>query len=316
MFLTDSPFPPCPANLMKIASSLFLLLCASALHAGPRTSASYSLTAESNDGGGQRAASVNYQNDGSAGGVSGISNAAAPAETAKSGYLGQLYEVTSLQVAAAPTTLNEAATSQFSATAMLDDGTILASIANALTWSVLNGPSITISGGLATAGHVYQDTAATVQGSYFGASSILNLTILNIGNDDLGRYAGDGIADSWQVQYFGQNNPNAAPGFVSDGSGLTNLFKFTAGLVPNDATSRFLLSNTTVPNQPGQMQIVISPMLLDRTYTVKASPTLGSGAVWSELTSFTTSDNGTQRTVTDMSATGTSKFYRVEITKP
>lgn len=37
---------------------------------------------------------------------------------------------------------------------------------------------------------------------------------------------------------------------------------------------------------------------------------------WLPLPSFTTADNGTQRTVTDLSATGGTKFYRVEITLP
>jgi len=303
---------------MKTIFAFALLpLLAGALHAGPQTSASYSVITSSYDGGGLRAASVNYRNDGSVGGVAGLSAAAAPQETAKIGYLGQIYEVTAVQVSVVPATMNEATTRQLAATALLDDGTLLGSLAGSVTWSVVGGPITGISSsGIATAGNVYQNTAATVQGSYFGSTGALGLTVLNVGGDDMGIYASDGIDDPWQVQYFGQNNPHAAPGFVSDGSGLTNRFKFTAGLTPNDATSRFLLNNTTVPNQPGQMQILISPVLPDRTYTVKASPTLGAGAVWSELTNFTTSDNGTQRTITDMSATGTSKFYRVEITKP
>lgn len=303
---------------MKTVSAFALLpLLVGILHAGPRTSTNYTITTESSDGGGRRTTSVNYTNDGSAGGVTGISSVAAPAETAKSGYIGQLYEVTAVQVTATPATVNEGSTRQLAATASLDDGTMLASLASAVSWSVVSGPITSISSsGLATAGHVYQDTAALVQGSFFGASGTLGLTILNTGNDDLGSYGGDGIDDPWQVQYFGQNNPHAAPGFVSDASGLTNLFKYTAGLVPNDSSSRFLLRSAPVPAQPGQMQIVISPRLSDRTYTVKASTTLGSGAVWSDLTSFSINDNGTERTITDLDVTGTSKFYHVEITKP
>jgi hypothetical protein len=302
---------------MKTASIFALLLVTSVLHAGPRTSANYAITTDSNDAGGRRATSVNYSNDGSAGGVTGIANVGSPAETAKSGYLGQLYEITAVQVAATPTTVNEGSTRQLAASATLDDATTLATLASSVAWSVVSGPVASISGsGLATAGHVYQDTAATVQGSYFGSSSTLGLTILNTGSDDLGIYAGDGIDDPWQVQYFGMNNPHAAPGFVSDASGLTNFFKFIAGLVPNDSSSRFLLNPVPVPNQPGQLSIVISPRFSDRTYTVKTSPTLGAGAVWSDLTSFSTSDNGTERTITDLDATGGSKFYHVEINKP
>lgn len=303
--------------VMKTASTLFSLLLAGSIHAGPSTSATYTITTDSSDAGGSRASSVAYSHDGSAGGIGGISTAAAPVQTAKNGYIGQLYEVTAVQISATPTTVPEGGTRQLSATATLDDGSTLASLASSVSWSVVSGPIASIaSSGLATAANVYQDTAATVQGSFFGASGTQGLTVLNTGSDDLGLYAGDGIDDPWQVQYFGQNNPQGAASFISDGSGLTNLFKFTAGLVPNDSTSRFVMNSSSVPNQSGQMSIVISPCLPDRIYTVKASPTLGSGAVWSDLTSFSTSDNGAERTITDLDATGARKFYRVEITKP
>ena len=89
-----------------------------------------------------------------------------------------------------------------------------------------SGPITGISAsGLATAGVVYQDTPATAQGVYAGNTGTLGLTVLDALPDNYGSYAGDGLDDAWQNQYFGLNNPNAAPGHVSDGSGLTNLFK-------------------------------------------------------------------------------------------
>ncbi len=121
--------------MIKIASTIFLLLLAGMLHAGPRTSTNYSITTDSNDGGGKRNASVSYSNDGSVGGVTGLANAVAPAQTVKSGYLGQIYEVTAVQVTAMPATLNEAATRQLAVTATLDDGSTLASLAGFVTWS-------------------------------------------------------------------------------------------------------------------------------------------------------------------------------------
>jgi hypothetical protein len=60
---------------------------------------------------------------------------------------------------------------------------------------------------------------------------------------------------------------------------------------------------------------VIDPIVAGRTYTVKTSPDL-SAASWTTLTGTTTSDNGTQRTITDTAASETRKFYKVEITKP
>lgn len=53
--------------------------------------------------------------------------------------------------------------------------------------------------------------------------------------------AGFGVAwhllldDAWQNQYFGLDNPLAAP--TADPDGETNSFEFTAGLIPSDPQS-------------------------------------------------------------------------------
>ena len=84
----------------------------------------------------------------------------APAETAKSGYIGQLYEVAGLVVNATPvTTVNEGGTLQLSAAQLLDDATTLAVSGSSVAWSVASGPLTSISTtGLATASTVYQNT--------------------------------------------------------------------------------------------------------------------------------------------------------------
>lgn len=93
--------------------ALVLLLSAAALHAGPRTSTNYSLTADTADGGGRRTSSASYTNDGSVGGIAGLAAVAAPAETVKHGYIGQLYEIAGLMLSATPvTTVNEGGTLQ------------------------------------------------------------------------------------------------------------------------------------------------------------------------------------------------------------
>jgi len=130
--------------------------------------------------------------------------------------------------------------------------------------------------------------------------------------DNFGTYAGDGLGDDWQVQYFGPNNPNAAPGFISDGSGLTNLFKYTAGLAPNDAASTFILNNTPVTNQPGKQQITLGPTFSDRTYTIEFSLDLKN---WHTLGPAFPGNGGTQ-IITDTNASGPHKFYRVSVNKP
>lgn len=302
---------------MKARAALFLALLSATAHAGPRTSTNYSITIDTVDGGGQRATSSSslYTNDGSAGSVVGISSVASPAETAKDGYIGQLYEVAGLVVSASPATVNETATLQLSASQLLDDTSSLAVNATSVTWSVLSGPITGIStAGLATAGAVPQNTAASVQGIFGGFTGSLNLTVLDTIPDNYGSYAGDGIDDAWQMQYFGQNNPQAAPGYVSDGSGLTNLFKYIAGLIPGNAASRFILEVNPAGGQPGQFNIVFTPSLTDRNYTVQYKENL-TDATWSILAG-PFAGNGSTQTVTDPTTIKAHRFYQVQVTKP
>lgn len=293
-----------------------LLFIAPFLDAASSSSASYNVLADTTDAGGKRVTSASYTNDGSAGAVAVVSTVASPAETLKSGFIAQLADVTALQLAASPLTINENGTRQLSASQLLDDATTNNLLASAVSWSVLSGPITSIStSGLATAGVVAQDTSATVQGGFGGLTGSLNLTVLDTIKDNFGSYAGDGIGDDWQVQYFGTNNPNAGPNAITDGSGLTNLFKYTAGLVPNDATSKFSYRIEDVPGFPLQKRVIFSPRLASRNYSILTSTTLTSGG-WSILTGGVTSDNGDERTVTDPNAGGEVKFYQVQIVKP
>jgi len=306
-------------STFSVGYSILLLL--GSAHAGPRTSANYSITTDTADAGGLRTTSANYTNDGSTGAVSGLSTVASPVEFVKSGYVGQLYDVTGLVVnAGGATTVNETATLQLAAWQLLDDTSYLAVNATSVTWSVLSGPITGISAaGLATAGTVPQNTAATVQGVFSGFAGTLNLTVLDTIPDNFGLYAGDGVDDAWQVQYFGLGtgglgNPLGVGSADADGTGQTNLFKYIAGLNPLDG-SRFVLSITGVPGQSGQKNLIFTPLVAGRTYTVKYRPDLMAGS-WQTLTGTTQSDSGNQRTVTDTAATGARKFYHVEITKP
>ena len=62
------------------------------------------------------------------------------------------------------------------------------------------------------------------------------------------------------------------------------------------------------------MIVIFSPRLDGRTYTVKTSTNLAPGS-WAPLGSSPPTDNGSERTVTDLNATGNKKFYRVDIQK-
>lgn len=292
------------------------LLGVGAAAAGPRTSASYTVTTDVADDGGQRATSASYTHSGSAGGVLGLSLVAAPAELARAGYLAQLAEPVGLAVTAAAPGVNERASIQLGARQLLDDATQLPLAAGSVSWSVQSGPLVSIApDGLATAATVYQDTPATAQASAGGVSGTLTLTVWNVTTDDFGAYAADGIDDAWQVQYFGPPpNANAAPGADPSGTGQNNLFKFVAGLNPLDG-SRFTLTAAPVPGQPGQKTLVFSPVVPGRTYVVTAQPTLTS-PTWTPISASAPVDTGNTRAITDLSASGPAKFYRVEITKP
>ncbi len=296
-----------------------LLLLSSALtlqaFAGPRSSANYGVLTDITDSGGRRATSANYSNDGSLGGIAGLSAVAAPAEVAKSGYVGQLYEVVGMLVNSASTTVNETSAIQLGASQLLDDATTLVLNAGSVTWSVSSGPITGISSaGLATAGAVYQNTPATVPGFSGGFSGFLNLTVLDTLPDNYGSYAGDGIDDSWQVQYFGLNNPKAAPIVDASGTGQNNLFKFIAGLNPLDPNARFQVNGTPVAGQPTQKLLTFTPAASGRTYTIRANSDLTTTS-WLTLMG-PAQINGTQGTFTDTSATGAKRFYEVQISKP
>ena len=291
-------------------------------HADLRTSQNYSIATETTDSGGSRGTSGaggNYTNSGSISTVTGIASITSPAEVAKAGYIGQLFDVTDLQLnSASPTnTVNEGATLQLAAFQLLDDATFLAVPAASVAWSVVSGPLTGINAsGLATADLVYREAFATAQGIFGGfPPKTLTLRVEDVDCDNYREYAGDGICDDWQVLYFGlPPNPLAGPAVDFDGTGQTNLFKYIAGLNPLDG-SRFTLTLAPVPGQPAQRNIIFTPRLTDRSYAVTFKTDLNA-ATWTPLPGGIVNDNGQQRTVTDPSASGAKKFYHIEITKP
>ena len=303
---------------MNIKYILLLLipLGACTVRAGSRTSANYSIVTEIADTAGRRSASVSYANDGSAGGIAGISIAASPSEIAKHGYIGQLYDLVSgISLSATPATIDEGGTRQLSAARNLDDGTGLALDPATVAWSVLGGPITGINlTGVATAGTVYQNTGASVQGVASGFTASLALTVLNVNIDNFREYAGDTIDDAWQVLYFGLP-PNAAAGPLldPDGDGQNNRFEWIAGLMPNDASSAFKLS---IVGSAQGAHLIFGPTGAGRTYTVKYGFDFLDVPNWPTLMGGTTTDIGDERRVIDTNAAlSPKKFYRVEIAK-
>ena len=88
-----------------------------------------------------------------------------------------------------------------------------------------------------------------------------------------------------------------------------------AGTLPNDGTSYFKVRLDKVSGQPTSKNIVFSPRLPTRNYTVLLRTNLTAGA-FTPLTGASTNDASQVRTVTDLNATNTARFYRVRIDYP
>ncbi|MCX6902994.1 MAG: hypothetical protein NTW03_05870 [Verrucomicrobia bacterium] len=283
---------------------------------GAFSAASAACTSSMLDAGGKRVGSASYMMDGSLGSLGGMAVAASPQVVARNGYVGQLYDVQSLALSASPPNVNEAATSQLAAKAILDDFTCLSLSVTSVAWSVAGGPIASINAsGLASASNVYQDTPATVRADYQSKFGTLSLTVLNVNNDDFGIYAHDGIDDAWQVRYFGVGNTNAGPTADPDGDYQNNLFEYAADTVPTNSFSRFQLSIAPVTGHPAWMNLTFSPCLSNRTYAVLFNTNLSLGG-FSSLASIRSSSNAAQVTFTDKGATNAARFYRVGITFP
>jgi hypothetical protein len=275
------------------------------------------LKTSSIDGGGVRTTSANYTMDNCIGGIGGISSSAA--DTAKDGYIGQLTEVVSIVVTAEPNSVGVASTTQLSGTATLDDSTLAGLSGSDVVWNSPNEPypvaSISGSGVLAPAA-VYALSSATVNGYYLGAT---NTTILEVFAPDS---IGDGIPDWWRQAYFGAATPTNSHDCATcdaDGTGQNNFFKFVAGLNPTNPASVFVVSIAPVAGQPTQETLMYNPIVVGsgQVYTVEFLTNLTGGATYTTLTTTSAlTTNGSQVSVTDLSATQTQKFYRVNISLP
>ena len=116
---------------------------------------------------------------------------------------------------------------------------------------------------------------------------------------------------AWSTQYGLLQGPEGD----DDGDGNSNYLEFVAGLVPTNAGSVFKISVSSVPGQPSQRAIVMSPIISGRNYTVKSSEAL-QPATWIPLSGSTSSDIGNERTVIDTAATEAKNFYVIEISTP
>lgn len=265
------------------------------------------------DAGGGRTTAGIVVNDGAIGGIVGISG---DTTVARHGFVGQIYDAVALELGASPAQVDEGQTRQLTAVEVMDDQTTLALDPAEVEW-VNNSDALTSisAAGLATAGTVFQDSLANVGGTRAGLADPdgFDLTVINVGEDDFGSYAADGIDDDWQVDFFGIGNPEAAPGENPDGDRDDNLMEFLAGFDPTDASQFFQFKIEGFSN-PGTLDLKLNKVIPGRVYHLLESGNLT--APFAEVSSFSVTTEELEKIIQDGDAPADRNFYRIEISKP
>lgn len=211
------------------------------------------LSTSSLDSGGQRTTVGAITIDGSVGGIGAYATNATQSYETKTGFAGQLYDLAAIQLTASPSSVNETATRQLNEVGVFDDDTKGALATNA-TWGVVSGPLASVDGsGLATAGTVYQDTVASAYATFNAVTGTIALLIVNVNDDNYGLYAGDNIADTWQIQYFGIGNTNGQAAANPDNDPMNNLAEYRADTNPTNILS--YLHITAISNDGANVTI-------------------------------------------------------------
>ena len=182
-----------------------------------------------------------------------------------------------------------------------------------MQWSVFLGPLTGIdASGLATADAVFADTTATAQGSFQGVNGQLGLTVFNTNPDNFRTYAGDGLSDGWQVDFFGSPpNANAAPAANPDNDPYDNRTEFLTGYDPTDAGDFFQLNVIELTGSSATLEL--SKIIPGTRYHLERSVDLEQTDPWSEFTNFTTLSEIFDHQLNDPNATGTRWFYRLGV---
>ncbi len=232
---------------------------------------------------------------------------------ARGNLIGQFYDPAGFLVSASPATVDEGETRQLVAAVAMDDETVVGVDESDVLWSVVDGPVVGIdAGGLATAGLVYEDTLATVRGDYGGVMDDFGLTVLNVGLDDFGSYAGDGIDDDWQVGFFGENNPNAGPGKNPDGDPNDNLTEFLGGFDPTNGSDFLQLLIVGVGG--GVTDLTLNKAIPGRTYRLMESGDLTTP--FSEVEKFSVVSEELDKALQDGDAPTGRNFYQIKVERP
>ena len=219
----------------------------------------------------------------------GQSVASSASTVFKMGFVGQITDPRGLEIGS--TDVSEGASAPLTATAILDDDTVAPLPADAVTWSLVAGPISSVSlAGVVRSLPVFQDTEASIQGTWFGISEIDVFRVLNDGTDNVAPVAGDGIDDAWQFLYFDSDAngvltldeaEGAEPMADPDGDEQNNYYEFLAGYVPTDGNSYLEFGIASIIGD--SVTIGLSKFIPTTEYTLLGSSDLSTSDPWSVI---------------------------------
>jgi len=234
--------------------------------------------------------------------------------TLKPGFAGRLYEIQSASVSGSPDPVPEGATTQLTASFLLDDESLIVPDGERVNWDV-DGPFTALSPtGLATTRNVFEDTTGNLSGSWYGVEGLGSLVVRNTGDDDFGAYGGDGSNDAWQVLHFGPPpNASAAPGMNPDGDPHDNRFEELSGHSPVD-NEDYLVFN--ISDRTGSTTtLYFSKVIPGTLYRIRRSIDLGIDDPFATFagSEFTVPAEASDHLVDDTGATSETLFYYLEL---
>ena len=256
--------------------------------------------------GGAECESAHFEVESNLGGWGDVAESG-PGTWIKPDFVGTLYDPVSVEVSAPSTNLSESQSVQLSARFLCDDDSIV-DCGGDESWTIESGPLNSSGGGWVTAQPVYRNSNAMARASCHGLSGRCMLTVRDVNPDDYGLYAGDNIADGWQVNYFGEASPDGAANADYDGDGADNYFEFTSGTDPRSPSHFFHWQQI---RRAGAVQLGLGPVDTNRVYHIERSSRIA-GGMWLPVTNITMAAPAASYAVLDGEA-GTNAFYRVAV---
>jgi len=152
---------------------------------------------------------------------------------------------------------------------------------------------------------VHYGTGTTTTYQYDATGNLLRFAdTLNADSDN------DGMADSWELSFFGGLSRDGLGDFDSDG--MLDVAEFLAGTLPNDPNSVLQLSrNVTVTQTTTTLQW---SAVAGKVYRVQYKDSL-SDPGWNDLPGDVTATGGTASQIDTTVTSGPQRFYRVQLVR-